>query len=228
VRWLLATMAIAIPFSVISFAKFGGWPNCLLPALLPMMAFCTLRLPRLLQRLESPSFSTSKRLALGTFLAVLLLMTTFPHLTYERGLIVPRSRWNKDYQATLAVAGRLPGTVVCPEDPTIPFYGKGYVGLSLFSEKDARAVRGSWPLEMPEPVLAEMHKADFIVDIREYWGENVDDSLLESLGFQPVDVASIDPECYRIWEKKNRPRSAATRTAGDRISQSDSAARSIR
>ncbi len=204
VRWLLATMAVAIPFSVVSFAKFGGWPNCLLPALLPMMAFCVLRLPRLLRRLDSPFCSTSKRLAFGTFLAVLLLMTTFPHLTYEKGLIVPGSRWDKDYRETLAVAGRLPGTVVCPEDPTIPFYGNGYVGLSLFSEKDARAVRGSWPLEMPEMVLTEMRKADFVVDIQEYWGENVDDALLESLGFQPIDVSSIDPACYRIWQKRNR------------------------
>ena len=37
---------------------------------------------------------------------------------------------------------------------------------------------------MPELVLDEMRKADFVVDIREYWGENVDDALLESLGFR--------------------------------------------
>jgi hypothetical protein len=228
VRWLLATMAVAFPFSVISFAKFGGWPNSLLPALFPMMAFCVLRLSVLMRRLENSSFSTTKRLAAGTFLAVLLLMTTFPHLTYEKGLIVPRSRWDKDYGETLAVAGRLPGTVVCPEDPTIPFYGSGYAGLNLFSEKDARAVRGAWPLEMPEPVLAEMRSADFVVDIREYWGENVDDALLESLGFHPIDVASIDPECYRIWQKRNRPVTKASHAVRDRISQSDREERPIR
>jgi hypothetical protein len=204
VRWLLAVLAIAVPFSAISHAKVGGWPNSLLPALFGMMAFCVLRLPHIVKRLEERSRTTTGRLALGSFLAVLLLMTTFPHLTWGNGLIVPRSRWDKDYRMTLAVAGGLPGNVVCPEDPTIPFYGNGYVGLSLFSEKDARAVRGLWPLEMPEPVLEEMRKADFVVDVREYWGENVDDDLLESLGFQTMDVESIDPDCYRIWRKTTR------------------------
>ncbi len=52
VRWLLATLAIAIPFSAVSHAKVGGWPNSLLPALLAMMAFCVLRLPRIVKRIE--------------------------------------------------------------------------------------------------------------------------------------------------------------------------------
>ena len=125
VRWLLAALAVAIPFSAVSYAKIGGWPNSLLPALLAMMALCVLRLPHLLERLERRALSRARQLALGAFLAVLLLMTTFPHLTWGNGLIVPRSRWDKDYREALAVAGRLPGTVVCPEDPTIPFYGNG-------------------------------------------------------------------------------------------------------
>ena len=228
VRWLMATLAVAIPFSVISYAKIGGWPNSLLPALLPMMAFCALRLPRLLKPLESRFRSISNRAALGTFLAVLLLMTTFPHLTWGNGLIVPRSRWDKDYRETLVVAGGLRGTVVCPEDPTIPFYGNGYIGLNLFSEKDARAVRGGWPVETPGPILAELRQADFVVDVRQYWGENVDDALLESLGFQTIDVASIDPGCYRIWQKTSRPMTSMSDTVLDRIGQSAEKVRSTR
>jgi hypothetical protein len=220
-RWLLAVLAIAIPFSVIAFAKVGGWPNSLLPALLAMMAFCVMRLPHMVKRLEDRSRSRLGQVALGSFLAVLLLMTTFPHLTWERGLIVPWSRWDKDYRETLGVARRLPGTVVCPEDPTIPLYGNGYIGLNLFSEKDARSDRGNWPHEMPEPVLAEMRKADFIVDVREYWGENVDDALLESLGFQTMDVKSIDPGCYQIWRKTSRPMTSASPAFLDRIGQTD-------
>jgi hypothetical protein len=227
-RWLLAALAIAVPFSVIACAKTGGSSNCLLPAFFPMMAFCVLRLPRMVKRIEGGSRSVPKRLALGSFLAVLLLMTTFPHLTPEQGLIVPSSRWDRDYRETLAVAGRLPGTVVCPEDPTIPFYGRGYVGLCLFSEKDARAVRGEWPVDMPELVLDEMRNADFIVDVREYWGGNVDDALLESLGFQAMDVQSIDPGCYQIWRKTNRPMTSVSPTFLDQVGQSDRKQRPVR
>jgi hypothetical protein len=227
VRWLLALLAIAIPFSVISYAKIGGWPNSLLPALLPMMAFCVLRLPPMVTRAERLAGSATKRLALGSFLAALLLMTTYPHLTWGNGLIVPRSRWDKDYRETLAVARGLPGSVVCPEDPTIPFYAQGSVGLNLFSEKDARADRGGWPLEMPEPILAEMRDADFVVDVRDYWGENVDDALLEGLGFQTMDVKSIDPSCYRIWWKTN-PRTIVCPTIHDLLGQTDREWRSAR
>jgi hypothetical protein len=49
-----------------------------------------------------------------------------------------------------------------------------------------------------------MRKADFVVDVREYCGENVDDAMLESLGFETMDVNSIDPDCYRIWRRTNR------------------------
>ena len=172
-----------------------------------MTAFCVLRLPGMVKRIDEKARSVPARLALGSLLALLLLMTTYPHLTYERGLFVPRSRWDKDYREALGVARELPGTVVCPEDPTIPFYGNGYIGLNLFSEKDARSDHGNWPHEMPVPVLEEMRSADFIVDIRDYWGENVDDALLSSLGFQTMDVKALDPDCYRICAR-------ATRTAG--------------
>jgi hypothetical protein len=220
VRWLLAVLAVAIPFSAVSYAKIGGWPNSLLPALLAMMALCVLRLPQMLKRLEGRAGSLTRQLALGAFLAVVLLMTTFPHLTWGNGLIVARSRWDKDYRETLAVAGRLPGNVVCPEDPTIPFYGNGYVGLNLFSEHDARVVKGGWPQAMPELVLEEMRKADFVVDVQDYWGENVDDALLESLGFRPIDVSSIDPACYRIWRKSTHPVASVSPAILDRIGHS--------
>ena len=65
-------LAVAVPFSAVSHAKIGGWPNSLLPALLAMMAFCVLRLPRLLTRLEDPVSPLSSRLVFGSFLALLL------------------------------------------------------------------------------------------------------------------------------------------------------------
>ena len=72
---------------------------------------------------------------------------------------------------------------------------------------------------MPELVLEEMRKADFIVDVQEYWGENVDDALLNRLGFQAMDVSSIDPGCYRIWRKRNSPVASVSPTLQDRIGQ---------
>ena len=148
-------------------------------------------------------------------------MTTFPHLTWANALFVSRSPWDKDYRETLKVAGRLPGTVVCPEDPTIPLYGNGYVGLNLFSEHDARPKHGGWQVAMPERVLEEMRRADFIVDVQDYWGENVDDALLAHLGFQPMDVSSIDPGCYRIWRKNSQSVAGMSPFRPDRIGRQE-------
>ncbi len=44
--------------------------------------------------------------------------------------------------------------------------------------------------------------ADYVVDVTNYWGENVDENLLEWLGFEPVIIASLDPECYQVWRRK--------------------------
>jgi hypothetical protein len=210
IPWVLATLALTMPFAAVSHAKVGGWPNSLLPALLAMMGFCVLRLPSFLQRVEAIDSSLAKRSAVAAFLAVLLLMTTFPHLTREHSLIVSRSPWDRDYLEAVAVARDLPGTVVCPEDPTIPFYANEFIGRNLFSEKDARPDRGNWPKSMPEPVLAELEGADYVLDVTNYWGENVDGALLEELGFEDVSIASLDPNCYRLWRRR-RARSLAER-----------------
>jgi hypothetical protein len=200
--WLMAVLAVAIPSSAVSHAKVGGWPNCLLPALLAMMAFCILRLPRLLDRLENSKLPVPSRLGLGSFLGLLLLMTTFPHLTYANGLLVPRSRWNQEYWKTVALARRLPGTVVCPEDPTIPLHAKQYAGQNFFSEQDAHPRNGRWPDQVPRRVLDECRGADYVVDVANYWGENIDDSLLEGIGFEPAPGIALNPTCYKIWRRK--------------------------
>ncbi len=199
--WLLAVLAVAIPFSAVSHAKVGGWPNSMLPALLAMMAFCALRLPRLLERLENLTTPLPSRLIYATFFALLLLMTTFPHLTVANGPLVAVSPWNQEYWKVVAIARTLPGKVVCPEDPSIPLYAKHYAGPNIFSEKDARPSAGAWPTLTPGPVLAELRTAEFVVDVTNYWGENVDGSLLEELGFEPDSGFSLDAECYRIWRR---------------------------
>jgi len=208
VSWLLAVLAVAIPFSAVSHAKVGGWPNSLLPALLAMMTFCILRLPRLLSRLDDPTRALSSRLVFGSFLALLLLMTTFPHLTYANGLIVSASPWDQAYWKAVALARELPGTVVCPEDPTIPLHAKRYAGQNFFSEKDAHPRNGRWPEAMPARALAEMRGADYVVDVTNYWGDNIDDKLLEDLGFEPAGDVALDPGCYKIWRRKAAARAA--------------------
>jgi Dolichyl-phosphate-mannose-protein mannosyltransferase len=206
IPWLLAVLAVAIPTCAVAHAKVGGWPNSLLPAFLAMTAFCALRLPGLFQRVDNQESPPRSRLVNGAFLAVLVLMTTFPHLRYEDSLLVPRSPQDQGYWPAVAYTRGLPGTVVCPEDPTIPLYAKGFAGRNLFTEKDALPTNGAWPTFTPQPVLDELRLADYVVDVTNYERKDVEDGLLERLGFEPIPLAPVDLDCYKFWRRKGSGR----------------------
>jgi Dolichyl-phosphate-mannose-protein mannosyltransferase len=202
IPWLLAVLAVAIPTCAIAHAKVGGWPNNLLPAFLAMTAFCGLRLPGLCSRVDRQGSPPRSRMMVGAFLAVLVLMTTFPHLRYDHNLLVPKSPQDQGYWPAVAYTRSLPGLVVCPEDPTIPLYAKGFAGRNLFIEKDALPTKGAWPTFTPQRVLDELRLADYVVDVTNYEGMDVEDALLERLGFEPAPQAPIDLECYKFWRRK--------------------------
>jgi hypothetical protein len=206
IRWLLALLAVAIPFCAVAHAKVGGWSNNLLPAFLGMTAFCALRLPGLIQRYDSQPTTNRSRMVLGAFLAMLVMMTTFPHLTYDHNLLVPKSPQDQGYWPAVAFTRTLPGLVVCPEDPTIPLYAKGFAGRNLLTEKDALPTNGLWPTFTPESVLDELRSADYVVDVTNYERKDVEDGLLERLGFEQVPRAPSDLECYRFWQRKRTGR----------------------
>jgi len=214
VRWLLAVIAVTIPYSAVTAAKVGGWSNSLVPALLAMMAFCILRLPRLLKGLSNLESPLPMRATLGGFVALLLLMSTFPHMTLLNSLLVSRTSWDREYDKAVARAGQLPGRVVCPEDPTIPLYAKGYGGQNVFAERDTHLVNGEWPAAVPETVLADCRAADYVVDISGYGVDPVQEELLRELDFVPAQELAPDLACYRIWRRKTPvAASSASRTA---------------
>jgi hypothetical protein len=195
--WLMAVLAVAIPFCAVAYGKVGGAPNSLLPALLAMMAFCALRLPRLLARLDDSILPLHARLMFGIVLGSLLLMTVFPH----SGIMAYAHPWDGEYRKVVAVAANLPGTVVCPEDPTIPLYAQERAGRNLFAELDAHPENGAWPPTLPESILAEFRAADYVVDIQNYWDDHIDDRLLADLGFVRDLGVPLDPAYYRIWRR---------------------------
>ena len=197
-RWLLAVLTVSIPSGAIAAAKFGGAANSLLPALLALMAFSSLRLPGVLERSVDPASRPQARWVLGAFLALLLLMTTFPHVP----VIINPPPWDRAYRRVVDLAAGLPGIVVCPEDPTIPLHAKQHAGRSLVSELDAHPVAGTWPHRLPDPVLADLRGADYVVDVHNYWDGPLAEEVLRDLDFAPVDDVPLDPAHYRIWRRR--------------------------
>jgi hypothetical protein len=214
ILWLFAALIVAVPYGAITTAKVGGWTNSLLPALLPLAAFCVLRLPALLRRLEDPASPLRSRLAFGTFVAILILMTTFPQVT--KHVIVPHSPWQDRYEAMVGLAAGLPGTVVCPEDPTIPLHAKQFAGRNVYSENDTRLVDGQWPTTLAEPVVAEIAEADYVIDVKvtDGWYDAIGASQLRELGFEPARDLPVTFDCYQVWRRKGiDPPSRSERTA---------------
>ncbi len=216
ILWLFGTLVVAIPYSALTAGKVGGSPNSLLPALLPMAAFCALRLPRILKRVEHSASPAHRRVILGAFVSLLMLMTAFPHMTRTYNPLAAPPYWDKEYSRAISLARQLPGTVVCPEDPTIPFYARGYIGYNVYSENDTHLVNGVWP-DLPTPaVLAEIRSADYVLDHCNF--PEVGESLFLELGLEPVKDSPLDPKCYRLWRRKTE-RAVLSASRGTRADQ---------
>jgi hypothetical protein len=211
--WLMAVLAVTIPLSALARAKAGGAANSLLPMLLPMMAFCAFRLPRLLERLEHRRAPLVPRFLAGSFLAILLFCTIFPHLTVANAIIPPKSRWDPGYWQAVALARELPGKVVSPEDPTIALHAKRYAGHNLTAEKDAQPLNGNWTEAIPDRVVEEIRRADYVFDLTDYWGANIDEALLSDLGFEPATPANLDSGCYKLWRRAPTKRAREAQSA---------------
>ena len=74
------------------------------------------------------------RALLGGFLALLLLMSTFPHMSQENNLLAPQTSLNLQYFSAISLTAACRDRSFCPEDPTIPLYAKGYARQNVFSE----------------------------------------------------------------------------------------------
>jgi hypothetical protein len=198
--WLMAALVVALPFCAVARAKVGGWSNSLLPALLAMAAFSALQLPGIVSRLDHATAPLRARLGHSAFLACVLLMTTFPHLTYANNLLVAAVPRDREYWQAVTIARGLSGKVVCPEDPTIPLHAKQYACHNVYAERDARPSGGTWPVEIPEPVLAELAAANFVVDLTDY-PQLLDEERLEGLGFEPDPTVACELEHYKVWRR---------------------------
>jgi hypothetical protein len=208
--WIVAVLVVGIPFCATALGRMGGTLNSLLPALLGMMAFCAVRLPIALAGLERRAATFRARVLLGTFAASLLFLTVFPRLLPTAS----RPPWDSAYDQAVAAVSEIPGTVVCPEDPTIPLYAKAHVGRGLFPEMDTNLENGVWIPSIPQNVVAEMRAADYIVDVQDYFHNFLDERVLRGMGFVPADRTLPDPSQYRLWRRDAAgPAANAARTA---------------
>ncbi len=127
-----------------------------------------------------------------------------PRLSTREPLIIARSNHDQAYWKVVELAKNLPGKVICPEDPTIPFYAVGYLGLNIFSEYDTHLVNSGYPVTPAGPRPKELLEADYLIDVFDPSQNILKDANLESLGFEPVmtDDSWLESADYKVWKRK--------------------------
>jgi hypothetical protein len=207
VRWLIVAMICAIVASLTSFAREGAGDNSLLPALLAIGAFCAWRTPVALAFLRDNSRPVPLRIATGILFAILLFGHAYPR-PWPLGWADLKEGWGGDDRAlVIAEARKLPGKVICPDDPTIPLLAKGYAGRSSLFESDAVHL-DDWGDRAPA-MLKEIDSADYMIVIMPD-GTSPDahqnrQDLLQPLGFLKSEFRTTSTPVYELWKRVRPP-----------------------
>ena len=206
-RWLIATILCVVPMSCASMAKDGGAPNSLLPALVALGAFCIWRSPVLLEFLRDGRQPSTARFLLSSVVAGVLFLQVFPNL---RVLVSFRGGHGVAERLKVIEEVRtLPGRVVCPDDPTIPLFAKGYAGRTAVLEADA----AGYDFTRTEALLKEISSADYVIVMQPAVGENgmaqvttgvgvgLPDAEIERNGFERASFRSTTTPVYVLWHR---------------------------
>ena len=147
-------------------------------------------------RLENPAWPVNSRLILGSFVALLMLMTAFPHMTKSYNPIASLPYWDGEYWEAVSVAKALPGKVICPEDPTIRALRQGIRRAEcqpgerhppaqwILAGPPARSDAGRDPRRGPRRGRLSLPRGSTM-------------QLLVKLGFEPVAQLPLTPDVTR-------------------------------
>jgi hypothetical protein len=199
-RWVLSALVLLIPVSIWAICKSGGSYNSLLPAYFAMTALFVSRLDVIIAWLDKLPPLRATLASSGIVLAILL--SVFAQL--DRSYVVLTLRQGDDkYDAAVAAARALSGTVISPQDPTIAYRAKGYFGNSLAFELDTHGVNGNWPAELPESLSHELASASSVIQVKSFVPNPMFDRALINNGFSPLSIEALAGSAYTVWTKKS-------------------------
>jgi hypothetical protein len=147
------------------------------------------------------SLGHTRSLLAAILLLATIIFSVFLQLDRDLTLLYARSA-DENYQPVIDYVRELPGKVISPQDPTIAYRAKGYVGHSLFFELDKHAVNGNWPAALPHPIEEELAGANFVVQADSYVPTRMFERGLESQQFHPIPIAGLTGSRYTIWTKQ--------------------------
>jgi hypothetical protein len=201
--WIVAGV-VTLLLSVWTYAKAGGYYNSLLPAFLILSVFSVV----VLNSMSSSQISEWTGVAKAAMALAFVVTTTAG--TLEAIRLTGMTHGDANYLRAIELARGLQGSVVCPEDPSIPLLGKGVPGRSLFLELDFASRAGRWPSETPPRIAADLQAADWLIRVRGTYGAMNDSRLPSGSGWTEVRMPGLENSVYSLWRKAKPGPATAT------------------
>jgi hypothetical protein len=133
------------------------------------------------------------RFAIGTAALLAVDLTALSHSLNPGRLAVQFG--DSAYVEVIAAASRLPGKVVCLDDPSIPLVSKGSIGRSGECEMDANHRK------MPDIALSELQDADWVIQLTTARHPTIPSEQLRVLGFGPAPDIFPYESVYSLWKR---------------------------
>jgi hypothetical protein len=176
-----------------------------MPAFLAVIALCLRQAGRLDELFRSSIASTAKAIcAVGlAFLFLLLALQDRNYLFYYPQY----SHGDKNYSRVIEIAKNLPGTVICPDDNTIPLRAKGFDGNNYSFEYEklgAKEGKLRYGPDVAGKIISGCAKdADYVVLVESlYTGDkSFKEEALRNTGFSLVTPRELEGSAYSIWKR---------------------------
>ncbi len=192
--WIYAGVGVVL-VSAWTYAKAGGYYNSLIPGVLFLSLFCISMFDAIPQS-QIKAWSGLAKISL----AVAFVVTTMAGALEALRLMGMR-HGDGYYARAIGVARELGGSVICPEDPSIPLLGKGTPGKSLYFELDFASLGGGWPTEPPARIQADLQAADWLIRIQGSYPTVLATESLGQSGWVQVGIPGFDQSVYSFWRK---------------------------
>ena len=184
-QWLVSAMVISFIACTTMSARGGSGLNSYMMFVFAALAFCCYRLPFLSGTLRVFSLS--------------VLLTAFAYISMPIGAS-GEHQGDSSYSSVIAYVRSLPGKIVCPEDPTIPLYAKGYAGTSVNMEMDETRQYA----HLPPRVRNEVNTADWVLTSDSLFaGKWLPETDLIEMGFYRVDANTLRGSSYKLWRRQD-------------------------
>lgn len=193
-RWIVAALTVTVPTGALFIGKLGGGTNSWLPALLVVVGFCLLQLPRVIAWLTDAPLGYARRMALSAMLSV-AAVATMPSLYHNLFRVAHLQRYDDMLSTVRALP---PGRVASPSDVLIALRARGEIGPSVHSEMDAGGGREGWHARIPARIVAELDSARYVVMPPDEWFTTpLRADSVAARGFTPRE--RVGP--FTIWER---------------------------